>query len=75
MRFAKGVCASARKGELMEERFSMQIQAEKARKAFPVPYLAGLVNGPRTSSLGLPPSISFFRRVWIKRYPLLHSLA
>ncbi|KAK3168291.1 hypothetical protein OEA41_004738 [Lepraria neglecta] len=33
MRFAKGACASARKGELMEERFSMQIQAEKARKA------------------------------------------
>ena len=29
----KGVCASTRKGELMEERFSMQIQAEKARKA------------------------------------------
>ena len=33
IRFAKGACASARKGELMEERFSMQIQAEKARKA------------------------------------------
>ena len=33
MRFAKGVCASTRKGELMKERFSIQIQAEKARKA------------------------------------------
>lgn len=33
IQFAKGAYASARKGELIEERFSMQIQAEIARKA------------------------------------------
>lgn len=33
MRFTKGACASARKGELMEERFDQQAQAEKARRA------------------------------------------